>query len=119
MALSLPTAPQDEVNPKPIEEPQRLIGAAVELLERMLVCATAGDWDRVANLDRDRQPLMAVLQAKFPPGTLGFGAKPGLDRLHYAHLRILELGEAARGQVRLSLRQLNKGRRAQQIYEGE
>ena len=96
-----------------------MIGTIVGLVERMLACATAGDWDQVASLECDRQPLMAVLQSKYPPGTLGLGAKPAFERLQYAQARILSLGEAARGQVRQSLRQINKGRKAQQVYEGE
>lgn len=34
-----------------IDEPQMLIGTAVGLLDRMLACAQAGDWDQVASLD--------------------------------------------------------------------
>ena len=119
MQAFMPPAQRDNASAKPIEESQILIGTVVGLVERMLACATAGDWDQVASLERERQPLMAVLQAKYPPGTLGLGAKPGFERLQRAHARILALGEAARGQLRLSLRQINKGRRAQQVYEGE
>jgi len=96
-----------------------LIGTAVGLLDRMLACAQAGDWDQVASLERDRQPLMAALESKYPPGTLAFGSRAGLERLQQAHTRIIELGEAARGNLRVSLRQINKGRKAQQLYEGD
>jgi hypothetical protein len=85
--------------------------AVLECSERMLAAATAGQWDDLVRLERERRGL---LEDMFAPGTIVEPAT--LRRLVEINEEIVALGRAHRDELRRGLEDGRAQRRAADAY---
>lgn len=83
---------------------------AMRLTEQMLQAAGASDWERVASLDSERQPMLAAVDKPDPQW------REWLTALHQQNQQVLALATGAREQVERQLGRHRYNHRALNTY---